>query len=221
MTHVLGGIITNAKARLTVCALTLGAAATCSHAGFILESRSTFVYLRNVADGSRVFYTENPSRGFISYRADGLPDDPVISNLDLPFYNFSMTSSQVLAEREGVYVCDGDYEINYGSPASPVPPATVCSGYFLLTMTFTDHDHAVIQGSLYQDPLSQNPDFADLSCGGHPILISGDYHHTYFPDGTWSGGGLMTSMFVQLAVPGCGTLLPLAAVLPLVSRRRR
>jgi hypothetical protein len=211
----------NARARIGAAAVILGTCATWSHAGFILESRSTFVYLRNVADGSRVFYTENPSRGFISYRADGLPDDPIISNSDLPFYNFRMTSSQVLAEREGVFVTDGDYEINYGSAASPVPPAVVSSGYFLLTMTFTDRDHAVIQGSLYQDPMSQNPDFADLSCGGHPILLTGDYHNTYFPDGTWSGGGLMTGMFVQLAVPGVGTLPLLAVAAPLVSRRRR
>lgn len=195
-------------------------ASSSAHAGFLLESRATFVHLRHIVDGTPVFFTESPARGFRAFATDGLPVDPVITLSELDHYNFTMTSTTVRVNRPGRYEYAGEYEIRFGSFNTPVPPSLVSAGAFAITLTFIDADNATITGRLIQDPASINEDFPDLSYGGHPMLVEGEYHHTYHPDGTWSGGGMISIDFRQTAVPAPATLGLLAAG-SLLPRRRR
>ncbi len=195
-------------------------AASTAQAGFLLESRATFVLLQHVHDGSPVFHTENPARGFRAFHSDGHPLDPVITLSDLEFYNFVMTSttSQVIRPDRREYV--GEYEIRFGSFGTVVPATVVSAGTFSISMTFVDPDNAIVAGQLMQVSAGEDDEFPDLSCGGHPIFIDGGYHHTYFPDGVWSGGGMLVAEFHQPVVPAPAAvaLLGIAAA---AARRRR
>jgi len=195
-------------------------ASSSAHAGFLLESRATFVHLRHIDNGTPVFFTESPARGFRAFASDGLPVDPVITLSELAHYNFTMTSTSVHVTQAGCYEYQGDYEIRFGAFNSPVPPSLVSAGVFDITLTFIDANNATIAGHLTQDPASINEDFPDLSYGGHPILVEGEYHHTYHLDGTWSGGGMISVDFRQTAVPSPAAL-GLLAVASLMPRRRR
>lgn len=212
-----GGI---AKPRLLTGAGLIALVASSAHAGFLLESRATFVHLRHVIDGTPVFFTESPARGFRAFVSDGLPIDPVITLSELDQYNFTMTSTNVHVVRPGRYEYSGEYEIRFGSFNTPVPPSLVSAGTFAITLAFLDRDNAMIAGRLLQDPSSINEDFPDLSYGGHPILVEGEYHNTYHPDGTWSGGGLVSVDFRQTALPSPASL-GLLALAALSHRRRR
>ncbi|MEY3231492.1 MAG: hypothetical protein RL689_1581 [Planctomycetota bacterium] len=207
-------------ARLLTAVGGIAFASSSAHAGFLLESRATFVHLRHIVDGTPVFFTESPARGFRAFASDGLPVDPVITLSELAHYNFTMTSTSVQVTRPGHYEYAGDYEIRFGGYNSPVPPSLVSAGVFAITLTFVDAHNATIAGHLTQDPGSISEEFPDLSYGGHPILVEGEYHHTYHPDGTWSGGGMISVDFRQTAVPSPASLglLALAALTP---RRRR
>lgn len=209
-----------ARTRATLGAMAIAAAASTAQAGFLLESRATFVHLRDLVDATPVFHTENPARGFRSFASDGHPLDPVISLSDLVFYNFTMTSTQAHVVRDGFCEYAGDYEIRFGSFGTAIPPSLVSAGTFSISMTFSDRDHAVVSGHLFQDPESLSDDFPDFSYGGNPITVEGEYHHTYYPDGTWSGGGMLVVDFRQDAVPGPGSLSLLACA-GLAWRRRR
>ncbi len=198
----------------------LAALSPAAHAGFMLESRATFVHLRDLVDGTPVFHTENPARGFRAFASDGHPLDPVISQSDLIFYNFTMTSTNAHIVRPGSCEYTGDYEFRFGSFGTGVPPSLVSAGTFSIALTFIDHDNATVTGQLVQDPESLNDDFPDFSYGGHPILVEGEYHHTYYPDGTWSGGGMLVVDFRQSGVPAPASLSVLAFA-GLASRRRR
>lgn len=197
------------------------ALATCTaEAGFVLESRATFVHLRHVHDGTPVFFTENPARGFRAFASDGHPLDPVIPLSDLPFYNFTMTSTQATEVRPGHCEYTGEYEIRFGSFGTLVPPSIVSAGTFSIALTFVDLDDAMVTGRLTQQSGAENGEFPDLSCGGLPIFVDGTYQHTYHLDGTWSGGGTLLVDFHQPVVPAPGAIavLGLAAM---TARRRR
>lgn len=212
------GRIATTRPLMVAGVLALGSSS--AHAGFLLESRATFVHLRHIVDGTPVFFTESPARGFRSFATDGLPVDPVITLSELDHYNFTMTSTTVHVDHPGCYEYAGGYEIRFGSFNTPVPPSLVSAGEFAITLTFIDADNATITGRLTQDPSSINEDFPDFSYGGHPMLVEGEYHHTYHTDGTWSGGGMISIDFRQTAVPTPATLGLLAAA-ALTRRRRR
>lgn len=207
-------------ATMTIGAACLVATTSTAHAGFLLESRATFVHLRDLDDGTPIFHTENPARGFRAFASDGHPLDPVIPLSDLVFYNFTMTSTNAHVVRQGYCEYAGDYEIRFGSFGTAVPPSVVSSGTFSISLSFIDGDNATVTGQLLQDPSSVTDEFPDFSYGGNPIAVEGHYHHTYFPDGTWSGGGMLIVDFRQTAVPSPGALAVLALG-ACVRRRRR
>jgi hypothetical protein len=198
---------------------TVGSFVQMAHAGFTLDvSDHVFLYTVDLETGGPALRTETLVEKFQAYRPDNDVFDPMIEYADIiQNYRFSLLSTRVLASSNEATVFQGDYQISYGVLPIGMPEYLVSTGIFVITMNYSDSQHATLDGQLFQTQGPEDPAFFDMSYGGHPISFYGNYSETA-PN---IGGRLSAAHFRQWAIPGTGTCAIFGAAGLAAARRRR
>jgi hypothetical protein len=113
---------------------------------------------------------------FAAYAPDTILD-PQINGGDLGNYGYTLTGN--VANVTGLVVnYTGTYEIFYnldGNNTLDAGDLRVSAGNFAAQATFTPTNTAVFTGTLTQTQGAENPAFSDLSYGGNPVSLVGNY----------------------------------------------
>jgi len=165
-----------------------------------------------------------PGGTFVMFESD-TSSDPQLSGGDLSFYRYNLTGTITdIAANMVQYV--GTYSIFYdlNSNGEPDELLFVSSGDFSASAAFdVTGEAATFMGSLTQTQGPSNTAFADLSYGGHPVMISGTYADSTMGDGP-STTGTLTAVLRQTAQvvpePTCAVLLLLGGAIGAIVRRR-
>src|SRR5262249_27224691 len=113
---------------------------------------------------------------FAAYVADTI-FDPQINGNDLSNYGYTLTGTVTSVMGEMVDY-SGTYEIFYnldGNHTLDPGDLRVSAGTFVASAVFTPANTATFTGTLTQTQGPQNPAFADLSYGGNPVSLTGNY----------------------------------------------
>jgi hypothetical protein len=173
--------------------------------------------------GGSVFSADGTAGGsFATYLAD-TPLDPQIAAGDLGLYRFNLSGS-IAGVLANVVTYDGDYSLFYdqNGDGEPNEGLIVSSGDFAGTATFLTGETATFVGTLTQTTGPSNPAFRDLSYGGSPIELTGEYADTVIGDGP-SPTGTLTATLRQnaIAIPEPATLSLVGVALAAFGLRRR
>jgi hypothetical protein len=197
------------KKLLTIAATLLVAASGTARAGLTVDFGPDQIVNTGVAPFAGAPGFTGPLAGNFSNYVPDTPYDPQITGGDLSQYHYSLTNNTIFSVTGNVVDYRGDYEIYYNNPT-----IRVSGGTFDIVATFGAGNTATLLGSLTQTQGPNNPNFRDLSYGGHPVTLTGTY------TGNAANGGLTGTIQGTLrqdavATPEPATVAMLVSSLPI------